>query len=951
LKTTLAIDFGSQNIGIALVKNGDGQNTPLFAGTLTYDTVQLKKKLNPRPQLRRMRRTRKTKRARLGRLRHGLQSIGLDEQIISELIAFCRRRGWKSLFGDISENTEDDDSGDGEILFRHFREDFFKALETLLRQLVPGQKQHQVLTVCESVLNRYGDPHKEIRRMRIDNRGSSRCAWDGCERVTPRRDNAIKDALAQFVYVIIDREKVAGDKAFQKQLDHTLSVLEHLGKRYRNAGGHDPLNERKEMVKAERKTLNKKIGLELKPIKELSNAETWSGNRANIINILKESRGRNRYCRFHSAEFVRYWMAGKRIPFKASLKERDIVSRREEVLFQRLWRYIEARILPLASNGIDRLVVERVAFDLLAGKQKQRLKLSDEKLERMYQHGPRYGFKNEKELLKAEYDGLCAYCGKESGELIEREHILPKREFIFDSYLNLVPSCPSCNRQLKAGRSPGQAGLKIHPDAFQAFSKYVAKQKPPHHLHTIKKGILKLMTDEKRTWEAEQYLALVAKNYMEITGTQRGPRPLARYLSEKIFKHSGKRPAVVFCNGRHTALLREAAYPDFDKTSDKAHGGKVNHALDALVLACDLPSPTALEGLNLPVRTMKSWTGNVRKKAPAAAQEGIPRLPLAASVVSGFEEILDDNYIEGNLALFNWNRKNAKIHRQDIYGWNAHLNMPTRRTAAAELAANLVAADKQKTRESRLKKVDKVVDNILHPQLKAVLMSTREKEPPGQFCADALTKWLKKTIRSSLKQARFSYHPADQSRKKLLEDFVSGKSEAIPAVIGIKMLRKSHASAIDVCRIEKKSRHLIHRYWADPAIIAKIVGYKKTPNGWNRDKPVVFDRRQSWAIVPLHSKVPPVPDGPLKGRHFGEPRILETQWTTALETYLKQAGIGQYNFIRQGTVVIYENGEHRYIRNFSTSPSQGFKNTFLKRITGVKRSPFADKVMENKTIN
>ena len=40
-KVTLSIDFGYKNIGVALARNEEGTNTPLFAGTILYDPFQL----------------------------------------------------------------------------------------------------------------------------------------------------------------------------------------------------------------------------------------------------------------------------------------------------------------------------------------------------------------------------------------------------------------------------------------------------------------------------------------------------------------------------------------------------------------------------------------------------------------------------------------------------------------------------------------------------------------------------------------------------------------------------------------------------------------------------------------------------------------------------------------------------------------------------------------------
>ncbi len=938
-KTTLAIDFGSAYIGVALVRHQDGENQPLFYGTLTYDAQQLKKALGPRPQLRRMRRTRKTKKARLRRLEASLRALGLDADTTAHLVRYCRRRGWKSLFGEKVQASKRKKKDEEEIIFRFSREEFFAALEKEIAARVPQELRARVVDTCAKVLNRPGDPFQEVRLIRIHNRGSSRCAWEGCQRVTPRRDNALRDALAQFVYAIIDLDKVRADDRLRETIDAALTKAAELGKRLRRVAGQDPKHERQILLRRLRK--------EMKPIKELANQATWKQNYENIKNLLDKSQGRNRYCREHSRQYVEFLLQGKPVPFKASLTEKGIVSRRQEVLFQKIWRYLEARLLPLAPEGIDRVIVERVAFDLLAGTYKQRQKLGDKDLEAMYQHGPRRGFENTLAMLKEEFGGLCAYCGQPRGDILEREHILPRREFVFDSYLNLVPACPHCNRMLKAGNPPSGNSLTIHENAYQAYVDYLNKEfknKPPHLFHTMKKGILKLMCQPERVWEAEQYLALIAKNLSEITGTQRGPRPLARYLCEKLRQHYGKRPQVAFRSGRHTALWREAAYPDFDKLREKEEGGVINHALDALILACKLPAPRdQLEALNLRPRDLKAWTAAVAQAAPPPGPHGVPEAPEPDFITPGFEELLAGNCVKVNLALFNWNRKDKSVHRQDVYGWHQEKKVPTKRQAASELAAELKKAGK--------KKAAKIIESVIHPGLRATLEAAAQGDQPGQAAAQALAQWLRKSLRGSLRRARFSSHPADQRRRQLLQDFVDGKEETIPAIVGVARLRADATGKADLERVEPATGRRIHRYVADPANIAKIVGYKAVEGKVDRSSPLVLDWRQSWALLPALGQLPPVPEGPLRGRALGQPRPGRKEWFAALEAYLASLGVVEYALVSQGCVLLYEDGSQRYLRNFSTSKDQGgFKNAFLRGIVALRRSPLTDSVIPNKKL-
>ncbi len=62
--------------------------------------------------------------------------------------------------------------------------------------------------------------------------------------------------------------------------------------------------------------------------------------------------------------------------------------------------------------------------------------------------------KQEREELKQKYDGRCTYCGDKLGKIFHIDHIIPIRRNEdgtcmnphLDTYDNLTPSCPSCNR-------------------------------------------------------------------------------------------------------------------------------------------------------------------------------------------------------------------------------------------------------------------------------------------------------------------------------------------------------------------------------------------------------------------------------------------------------------------------------------------------------------------------
>lgn len=934
---TLAIDFGSKNIGIALLQNEKGENAILFAGTVRFDRTFLRKKISDRVELRRARRTRKAKRSRMQKLGSALSNLGLDQSTIKHFISFCQRRGYKSLF---DEETEDrNETPESEMTFRITREEFFSVLEKEINNL-PEDRRKSVLRACEKILNRGGYPSNEIRPLRIDNRGVSRCAWEGCNAVTPRRDNDLKSPIKQFIFTVY-AEKLRESEQLRTDIELVLDRLLEIGKRYRNASGPTP--------DKERRVLSKRLKKEMEFLRDVGSPETWKTNVKNITDLLFRTKGRNRFCKDHSEEYINCLLIGKVIPFKRFLTESDLTSRLEEILFQKLWRYLEAVVIPHAPEGIDRIVVERAAFDLLGGTFKQRRELSDEQLEKLYQEGPRLNFKDDLEMLKKEFNGLCVYCGKKGEELIQRDHMLPRTRFFFDSYLNLVPACPSCNQIVKNKATLGEASLIIHPDAYQAYSRYIQSKKPPHLLHTIKKGILNLMTDPERTWEAEKYLSIIANNFAEATQTQRSPRPLARYLSGKLYHHYRKAPGeIVFSSGRFTALWRRAAYPDFDKLKEKTENGYVNHALDAILLGCDLPSPTVLES-RFPMRMeLDLWSKSVKEKAPPEGASGIPSAPKNGFVVPGFTDINKDNYLYSDLSQMNWNRKDSKVQRQGAYGRHKREGAPVKRIAASALADGLRKADKLKSPEDRHAEVKKWLDIIAHPHLKKHLEQSNCGDSPGENTAISLTEWLRKAIKGNMAKTVFAKHPVDQMRQKMLLGFMEGKDLAIPGVIGIRAFYREHDSQIDLKRIDPNTKEVIHHYYADPANRAIIVAYRKNNGRIMRDRPLTLGLRQSGRVEPNIISLGPIPEGPLKGRSLGEPKPDSLQWNKALKEYLIKTHIAEYVFIHQGCVLCYEDGREKYIRNFASG--YGFKKSLLKGIVGIRRSPLSRRMIPNEKL-
>ncbi len=939
---TLGIDYGAKHIGVALVRNSEDGNEPLFAGTISRpDEIVLKGKTQPRAAIRRLRRTKKTKKARLRKLKSRLLSLGLDEKTASAVVRFSERRGYKPLK---LTAEEEDKKGEAELTYRFSREEFFKSLEDETLRLIPDTDlRNQALTACEHILNRYGDPHREIRPLRIDNRGVSRCAWEGCRNVTPRRVNAMEDALKQ-VLVNFFQGPLKEDQHRLEDVRTAASRLSLLSPLLREANGKNAADDAKALRKKARTILRGlRDDLPFADTTEEEAERAWKYVEKGLMNLIEKSEGRNSYCRQHSEEYVQKIIAGKPLPFKKTIADSDIISRKEQIVFSKLWRYIEARILPLAPQGIGALVVERTAFDLLQGRRSKILQASQERIEDIYQWGPMLGFGSSSEMLRAEFGGLCAYCGKEADKLIEREHIMPRKEFFFDSYLNILPSCPRCNKE-KSSRRLGTARFTISEKAYDAYSGYlagIAKQRPLHALHTEKKGILNLMRDPERSWEADRYLTLIANSLASIVRTQRGPRPLARYLCSRLSARQKKAPKITFLNGRHTALYRNLAYPAFDKITDKAQRSTVNHALDAMLLASSLPAITPLERRGLNAHTIGTWLRSVRSRAPREGSEGIPKLPRYNWCVDGFEQVDSNGYVSVDMATINWNRRDSATHKQDPFGWSKKEKRPTKRISAQELYETLV-------NPRNAAKVKGHVERIHHPALRSVMLEKLSAESPGPATAAAMKEWLRKSVANSIDQSAFSNHPADQARKRDLEKFVKDPQAQIPLVIGVKRFDTGVQGKIDLERKDPVSNNITHRYQTEPANRAVILAYPSTPTGsCDRSKPSVAYVRQNLALKTNQAIFSTKPELLQNGVALNDPKNSTREWGRVLEGYLRDCGFHSYITLTSGCVVRYEDGKELLIRNFD---KKDFTKSLLKNVIGVRRNPFVSSVVPLKAL-
>ncbi len=966
----LAIDQGEVHFGICLAEYDGRLVRPLFLGTAYLEPTPLAALVEDRAMRRRTRRTAKEHRRRMKRLRDLLGGHGgpleIHPELLKAVVAFAKRRGHFYAEG------EDESAAERGEAIPHA--EFKKALLGFLTTLISDPScRAAVERVCASVLDQ-----KSRRPMRVDARKVGLCQWAGC---TSHRTMAgvgslvqglsgklrpfieakvLSPATVEAVARAAVEEENVGPTALIRRFDTAL--LEGFGLTQKTDVRGKPLPPEKSLeawlTELEQSLPDEAYDLTLARRQKVKLLARWhrpkrkESVRPGVLRDLEYGRngGRSRFCPAHQAEYLETFLKGERWPQRMESQE---VSRRLSILADKLTTYLQRRVLGQPLRPVDHLVVESAAFDTLrmlrprvpqdGGEKPHRLSLAEEeRLYELYWEGPRTGYQNTKAMLREEFGGLCAYCGRPLGETFEEDHALPRQRFPMEGYLVRVPACTACNRA-KGIHSLVSLGGGIHADALAAFTSYVKKRKAVrqgaiHPALDVKKGLLQNLTKERLTERLTRYggdlertersLHELAGSWMlRTTATARHGRFLRQALASRLQIPQAQAQTV---SGRHTALLRDALTNawDYDKEAAKAEGDHVeNHALDAYVLA--LGTLTGCFARLALAERFNRDTEDVLAETVACADPGfrsLQRFQLDCLPVPGAEArtarmgVVSGEHPERGVNLISLRPSSPKHSWFDttLYALTGpNHGQPARRIAVGAFWDTL---------RDRKEKGRHLLERLTNLPLRNRLLTAwgRGTHAVGQ----ALVAWYKQTAQSYDRpgpHVQHTSHPTIQARWQRIRTFLDNPSATvadIPAEFSLRVKQEGRGVPTPLLRQGHR-----HSRLAAGGVVAKVIGYRHGSNDrLERTRPIILSVQPDWSVgLEKQGGYRDLPEFPEKlaaplahdGTPF-EPRRRQKQ--VAIEVWLSAAGCVEQHWVRAGSTIRYDDSRREFVRNHKDAP-------------------------------
>jgi 5-methylcytosine-specific restriction endonuclease McrA len=951
--TSFQIDTGAKYYGCTVLVKLPGVQKPIMviADVLTaipkIEDIVAARSLN-----RGTRRTNKSKKRRNRKLRAAIGHIdGADK-----VLAYCKRRGVSYAFDQDEEETSAEDKRT-----RKSREEVLDKLKVVVRNEIPDEQQDFVYKTCEKLLN------AEERKCRIKNRNPSKCDWEGCNQNVPASRNAIFETLEQTLYPWLT-QIFRSSKSYvrlENELNECVKYLNSLD--YRNKYSIEQTDD-------EEKQLDKQLNNELNKIRDIVKSHAskehyrefshyWTKcYRKQLANILKSSgTGRTTFCRQHSSMYVAKLIAGEVIPVKPEIYLKDIECAAQKLTYAKLESYLLHSVLPtlktIGITKIDSVCVESASGSSPSKAKKQKVsnktkkqKCSDEE----FQQGPMFKFDSRKDMLLAEFDKLCAYCGEPlTGSYIENEHILPRSRFPYDSYFNILPACEKCNRR-KGARTPYEAGMTISTKALDAFDRYIKKKKFVHPSIWVKRNLLSGMTHQTNG-DAERELRFLCRKLFISGKHTQTPKRLARLIATSLSNATGIRPQIKSIPPKFVYFYRNAVLPDFNKYEDKKNGGVVNHIIDSALLGCDFPSPHyLLSGRYSGCEKYREFVDRLKDSFVAVDDSGMPICIPIRSETQFFQEQIDKRlpgYSKIDMSKMNWNSKRKIVSHyqpQRKVGYK----LVAARDSIESIKDRLLDLNKKQGTDTVIR--DATIESIRDEKLKSRMLNNPDR------AAYYLIEYVQQSIKYGSNEE--VYHPTAIEMKQMRDEFVNDDPELyvtedkelrkqVPNIFGMRIQTGQSESQISFHRVCTQGDTVHHHHYMQDIGIRHIAIVVHIDKKGKKQNQAITVTRQGKVYIGLGTARKSVDRSfgmTLQGRAFGEKgsrKKWDRQWHREFRAFCKATwNVERIHILTTGCVFTDKDGISYWVRNMDPQ-DKGIRIATAKRkfveIERVFKSPHA----------